>query len=380
MAVNPRSYDDIYNLLKATIQSPSRPNIDFTEGSYFDIMSGAFSLGYQELQRLVLDRFAKTQLQNAQTRGETLENLAIDQYHDGIARPRLTRSVGAVTVTRIAGNTGAIAIALTDEFTADGQKFKPMSAVTIASTSNDSVVLLRAEVGGPAGNVKAGVSWTTTNAKVTAVATSDFQGGANPLSDGDYRIFIKNFIENLQDGTKQGLEGAAKIVPGVADARLVKKLVSVGTLTSTGALETTPTKFNTIINTLYVAGTNGQANEAILELVKRNVNSQLSAGELISFSTATPRVIDWSVDLTFSNSNDAIALSKKRVELQTAFDKAINDLAIGTNFVRTAMATKVLDDNNWRALFTVKTNTPAGDITVGANEKPVAGNVIIEVS
>ena len=32
MAVNPRSYDDVYNLLKATIQSPSRPNIDFTEG------------------------------------------------------------------------------------------------------------------------------------------------------------------------------------------------------------------------------------------------------------------------------------------------------------------------------------------------------------
>ena len=380
MAVNPRSYDDVYNLLKATIQSPSRPNIDFTEGSYFDIMTGAFSLGYQELQRLLLDQFAKTQLQNAQTRGETLENLAIDQYHDGIARPGLTQSVGAVTVTRDTGHMGAVNIEKTATFTADGQDFHPIDAVTLISSANSITVLLRASVGGSAGNVKTGATWKSSVTGVTTTNTADFQGGANPLSDGDYRIFIKNFIENLQDGTKQGLEGSAKIVPGVADAKLVKKLVSVGTLTSAGVLQTTPTRFNTIINTLYVAGTNGQANDAILELVKRNVNNQLSAGEIVTFSSATPQSIDWSVTLTFTSSADAIALSKKRSELKQAFEQAINDLRIGDDFERTAMATKVLTDNNWTGLFTVETSTPAGDITITTNQKPIAGTVTVEIT
>ena len=184
----------------------------------------------------------------------------------------------------------------------------------------------------------------------------------------------------MQDGTKQGLEGAAKIVPGVADAKLVKKLVSVGTLTSAGVLQTTPTRFNTIINTLYVAGTNGQANDAILELVKRNVNNQLSAGEIVTFSSATPQSIDWSVTLTFTSSADAIALSKKRAELKQAFEQAINDLRIGDDFERTAMATKVLTDNNWTGLFTVETSTPAGDITITTNQKPIAGTVTVEIT
>lgn len=53
MAVRPRSYIDIYNLIKSIIQSPNRPDADFTEGSYNDIMTGAYALGYQEHQKLL---------------------------------------------------------------------------------------------------------------------------------------------------------------------------------------------------------------------------------------------------------------------------------------------------------------------------------------
>ena len=380
MAVRPRSYIDIYNLIKSVIQSPNRPDADFTEGSYNDIMSGAYALAYQELQKLLLDRFAKTQLQNAQTRGQDLENLAIDQYHEGIARPGLTTAVGAVTVTRDAGNSDKIEIPITTVFTGGGQSFRPLEAVTILAAADSGVVLLRAVEGGPAGNISSGASWTSDLNEVSITNTEDFQGGANPLSDGDYRVFIKNFIENLQDGTRQGLEGAAKIVPGVQDAALIKQLVSAGTLDSAGALEASPTRFNAVLMTLYVAGVNGKANDAILELVKRNVNNQLSAGEIVTFSSTIPKRIDWSVTLTFASSADALALSKRREALKTAFEQAINDLAIGTDFERTAMATKVLTDNNWASLFSVETSTPAGDVTVGVSEKAIAGTVTVEVS
>ena len=380
MPTNPRSYSEVYDLLRSVIQSPDRPDADISEGSYWDITIGAYSLGYQELQRLLLDRFAKTQLQNAQTRGQGLEDLAVDQYHSGISRPGLTASVGAVTVTRESGNNSIINITLDNTFTADGKEFKPIQAVTILAANNTGTVLLRAEEAGESSNIKASATWTTDVANVTVANPLDFQGGAQPLSDGSYRVFIKNFIENLQDGTRNGLEGAAKLVPGVVDAKLVKKLVSVGTLNSAGALETSPTRFNTIINTLYVAGLSGQANDAVLELVKRNVNNQLSAGEVISFNSAVPKSIGWSVTLNFTSSNDALALAKKRDELKTAFEQAINDLAIGADFNRSAMATKVLTDNNWSGLFTVRTSTPAGDVTVANNEKPVAGDVTVEIT
>ena len=84
--------------------------------------------------------------------------------------------------------------------------------------------------------------------------------------------------------------------------------------------------------------------------------------------------------LTFASSADALALSKRREALKTAFEQAINDLAIGTDFERTAMATKVLTDNNWASLFSVETSTPAGDVTVGVSEKAIAGTVTVEVS
>ena len=380
MAVRPRSYIDIYNLIKSIIQSPNRPDADFTEGSYNDIMTGAYALGYQEHQKLLLDRFAKTQLQNAQTRGQDLEDLAVDQYHEGIARPGLTTAVGAVTVTRDSGNSDKIEIPRTIVFTGGGKSFRPLEAVTILAASESGVVLLEAEEGGPASNITAGAMWTVDIDEVTVTNTEDFQGGANELSDGDYRVFIKNFIENLQDGTRQGLEGAAKIIPGVQDASLIKRLVSVGTLDSSGDLEAAATKFNSVLMTLYVAGTNGKANAAILELVKRNVNRQLSAGEIIAFSSTIPKRIDWSVTLTFTSSADALALSKRREDLKTAFEQAINDLAIGVDFVRTDMSTKVLTDNNWTGLFTVEASIPAGDVTVGATEKAIAGTVTIEVS
>ena len=93
-----------------------------------------------------------------------------------------------------------------------------------------------------------------------------------------------------------------------------------------------------------------------------------------------PKRIDWSVTLTFTSSADALALSKRRDDLRTAFEQAINDLAIGADFERTAMATKVLTDNNWTSLFTVETSTPAGDVTVGVSEKAIAGTVTVEVS
>ena len=200
--------------------------------------------------------------------------------------------------------------------------------------------------------------------------------------DETYRVFIKNFIESVQDGTATGLEGTAKLVPGIFDAKIIRKLVDIGTLDSAGALATGADlfRFKAIRLILYVAGVGNEAvNAALRTVVSNRIKNQLSAGEFLTVSSAAPRSIDWDITLTFTSSVQALALSKKRDELKNAFETAINDLAIGADFDRSALETSVLADNGWTGYFTIQTNTPSGDVTIEQNQKAVAGTVTITV-
>ena len=378
MPVTPKTYQQIYDFIRSKVQARF-PDADFVEGSFNNVTAGAWSLAYQELQALVIQEFAKTYLQNSQTTGSELERLAVDHFHEGAARPQTKKSVGAITITRD-GNNEVIVIEEGQQFSSGELNFVSIEEVTILAGANTGTILVEAVEGGPAGNLEAGQEWSTSIDGVTVSNSDAFQGGADPLNDGEYREFIKNFIESLQDGTTQGLEGAAKIVSGVSDARVIRNLVDVGTLKADGTLRDAPVRFKSIILNLYVSGDNGLANPAILALVRNNVQKQLSAGEIINIQSSVPVSIDWDVTLDFSSTAEALALSSQRRRLEEAFMSAINDLSIGDDFIRADMATKVLTDNNWTNLFTVNTTKPAGDIVINNNQKAVAGRVTIEVT
>ena len=378
MPVTPKTFQDVYNSIRTKVEN-TYPNADFNEGSFNDIYSGALSLAYQELQAYALEQFKKTFFQNPSTTGSDLETLAIDHFHEGAERPGDQKALGTVTVTRKSGNSAQIEIPQNTVFTAREKDYASTSAVTILADNASGSVNVEAVEAGKEGNLPASQTWKTTIENVDVTNTEPFQGGADELNDEQYREFIKNFIESIQDGTATGLEGTAKIVPGVVDAKVIRKLVDVGTLDSSGALKTTGVvKFKAIILNLYVASSGTSAtNSAIRGVVENRVKRQLSAGETISVISAVPQSIDWTVTLTFTSSANALALAKKRDELKQAFEQAINDLDIGADFNRTAMATKVLTDNGWTGYFTIQTNTPAGNVTIAENQKAVAGTITI---
>ena len=381
MPLRPRTFQEIFNILRDRIKQ-DYSDADFAEGSYNDLFLGTASLMYQEFQAYVLDLFRKTWFNNPQNTGSDLEDLAIDHYHDGASRPGATKAFGTVTITREGGNTDQIDVSIGDEFSVGENKYLSLEAVTILAGSNSGSVILEAEEVGESGNLQANQEWSTDIQNVTVTNVEPFQGGAEEPNDEEYRTFIENFVRSIQGGTKQGLEGTALLVPGVSSARLISKLVDVGTLNSAGALASGGDlfRFKAIRMLLYIGGLTGQVNSAIRNLVEREVKKQLSAGEFLAVVSATPIEINWSVDLTFMSSSQALALSQKRAELKAAFEEAINDLNVGENFVRNTVALSVINDNNWSGLFTIATNIPSGDVVIGENQKAVAGTVTIEVS
>ena len=373
-----RSFKEIYDLIKSSVQSVVK-TADFSEGSFDDLYAGAYSLAYQELQTLILEEFAQTLILESKTTGEILDKLARDRYQ--VERPEGVKALGQVTLSR-SGNSDVIVIdPASTRFTVGKIQFAPRAAQTILAASDDVIISLEALEGNLEGNIPANSNWESNIDNVDIANSQPFQGGINTLNDLEFKNYLSNFISSLKDGTREGLEGTAKIVPGVGDAAMIRKLVPVGTLDSAGALETGADlfKFNVVRLVLYITGIEEQINNEVFEEVKRRVNNQLSGGEFVSFQKATPKQINWTVDLTFTSSNDALALSQKRTELKEAFVQAINDLPIGTDFVRADVEASVLSDNNWNGLFSISTSLPSGDITIAANEKAVSGTITITI-
>ena len=312
MPLAPKSYQDVYDLIKTKIQA-SFPDADFNEGSFNDIYGGAIALAYQELQAYSLEQFRKTFFENPANTGEDLETLAVDHFDTGAARPDAQKAIGTLTVTRDSGNNAQITIAAGTVFSANEKDYVARDAVTILAANSSGSVLIEASEAGKAGNQDAGQTWKTSISDVTVTNGEPLQGGTDALNDQEYRDFIKNFILSVQDGTVSGLEGAARLVPGVGDARVIRKLYDVGTLDSAGALKTTGVvKFKAVQLLLYIssAGTSA-ANAALRAAVENKIKEQLSAGETISVLSASPLSIDLNISLTFTSSTQALALATR---------------------------------------------------------------------
>ena len=381
MPLRPRSFQEVYDIIKQRVER-RYSDADFIEGSYNDLYSGGISLIYQELQAYALDLFRKTWITNPQNTGKDLEDLSIDHYHTGAARPVASRSVGVITITRKNSNSDVINVQVGDIFTTEGKNFVSLEALTILGGSPSGTVILQAEEAGVEGNIDAAQNWSSPIGNVDITNTEPFQGGKEILNDEAYRSFIANFVQSIQEGTAQGLEGTAKLVPGVHSAKVIDKLVDVGTLAPDGTLATGGDlfRFGAIRLLMYLGGeTDAPVNSAIRSLVEKNIKAQLSAGEFIRIISAVPKPIDWTVTLTFSSSVESLSLSQRRGELERAFKAAIDDLNVGADFDRMAIANSVLSENNWGGLFTIVTNLPSGEVTIKENEKAVAGTITVNV-
>ena len=389
MPVNVRTYQETYDSIKARIQNDF-PKSDFTEGSFLDVLSGSFSLAYQELQALISQSFSRTFFSDPATTGTFLDRLALDHFYLG--RPTPQKSIGTLRIVRKAGNTKKVDIAKDSIFmTGEDPELEyvvtsdtaTIAAASSASTSVD--VNIEAIEAGARYNLNSNQEWTSSVENITITNSDPIAGGTNALDDEEFRDYIRTFVLSVADGTAAGLEATAELVPGVSDARLLKKLVDVGTLTTAGALETSPKRFKSIEMIMYVAGEGVKANTAIINKVKERVNSQLSAGEVIDIQPANIRSLDVTLTITFTATQNAVRLSTDVDQLKTAIREYINDLAIGTNFVKSTMESTFAQKNGWKdvsgqddLISSVTVDVPAGDITsVAADQKFVAGDNIL---
>ena len=380
--MNPKTFQEHYDILKNEIQRHT-PNADFTEGSLLDVLCGSWALGAVEQQATFLGRFNKTLFSFSALEGADLEALAVDHFYDGAARPQAQGAIGAITITRKSGNTDRISVMQGDQFQSGGQTFEAQELVTILGAANSGVVLLRAVEPGPSGNIPANSEWTSDISEVTIANSEAFQGGYEEMNDTDYRDFIRNFIVSLENGTRRGIEAQARNVSGVEHASVVKILLNVGELNQAGsALKAGGAKFKDIQTKLYVAGSGGVANTALLEEVRFRIEAQVSAEDSIEVLSASPRVIDMTLNLVYDATvSEAVALSKTPDRVKNAFEQGINGLAIGADLDVSSFPGSVISANGWAGYFsTAEVTIPNADVSIDENEKAVAGVVTIQSS
>ena len=389
MPVNIRTYQETYDTIKARIQN-AFPKSDFTEGSFLDVLAGSFSLAYQELQALISQSFSRTFFSDPATTGAFLDRLALDHFYLG--RPEPQKSIGTLNIVRKSGNTEKVDIVKGATFTTgedpELEYIVTSDTATIAAASSASTsvnVNIEAIQAGADYNLNSNQEWTSDTENITITNSDPIAGGTDALDDEEFRDYIRTFVLSIADGTAAGLEATAELIPGVSDARLLKKLVDVGTLATTGALETNPKRFKSIEMIMYVAGEGVKANSAIIEKVKQRVNAQLSAGEVIDIQPARIRELDVTLSITFTATQNAVRLSTDIEQLTTAIRTYINDLDIGTNFIKSTMETTFAQKNGWKdvsgqddLISAVSVKVPAGDITnVATDQKFVAGDNIL---
>ena len=385
MPVNIRTYQETYDSIKARIQN-TFPRSDFTEGSFLDVLSGSFSQAYQELQAIIGQSFSRTFFSDPATTGTYLDRLALDHFY--ISRPTPQKAIGTLRIVRASGNTNKVDIAKDSRFTTGDDpeleyivtsETATIAAASSATTSVD--VNVEAIEAGANYNLSTNQTWESSIDNIVITNSDPIAGGTDALDDEEFRDYIRTFVLSIADGTAAGLEATAELIPGVSDARLLKKLVDVGTLATTGALETNPKRFKSIEMIMYVAGEGVKANSAIIEKVKQRVNAQLSAGEVIDIQPARIRELDVTLTITFTATQNAVRLSTDIDQLKTAIREYINDLTIGTNFIKNTMETTFAQKNGWKdvsgqadLISSVTVNVPAGDITnVATDQKFVAG-------
>jgi len=384
MAVELKTYNDWFTTFKAHVQDQF-PLADFNEGSFWHTFGGALSLAAMELQARSFQEFSWTFFLNPATTAARLETLAEDHFGPGAIRPEAAKAQGVLIVTRKTGDDitpADITVSTEDTFTSRGQRFRPTEEVTSLAAAASFSIPLEAVESGVAGNLATGTDsdWTHSLQDVTVANADPFLGGAETLNDAQYRQFIQDFIVSLQPGTSVGIEASARLISGVESAKVIKELVSVGTLKPDGTLMVTPSKYHTVLPRLYVFGQTTKVNDAVLTLVKQTVTRQLSTGGVMQVLSAQAVEINLKVKCTFQSTTEALALSQNKTALEEGIRRYVNGLAIGTDFVRANFVTGLLTLNGWTGLFTPQVTLPAGDVTINATQKAVLGTLEILVA
>lgn len=387
MAVNLPSQQDLYDLYKNEVQSRTPELTDFEIGAINDAIAGAFSVGGQELVKLVVDLFSKTYINTAhgpEVTGDAddLQLLAVDHFGDSFARPPATKSLGTVSFTRPNADAGDVlitagTIVATDKnANAESQRFSVVADVLMTATAINASV--EAEAAGADGNANPGtvtnIETALTDGSVVVTNSAAMAGGGAEASDTEYREFIRLKVEEIRGATKAAIEAAAQNVAGVEIATAIEDLVPVKEWDIGGGV-TVGDYFTIPRVRLFVADANGTASDPLIANVAVAVDAVRACGVRVQIFAATSLPMDWLATISLNPAGPNFAeLSTDTSSIEETMTQYINDLAIGSDFDRSIARSAIL--NVWgpggtNDLTDFTTDQPTGNIISTVTQKLV---------
>lgn len=345
------SYDDIYAIGKATLQS-KRADLTVNPGDVTDAMvsCGAamadWLVQYQsELQR---KKFIDT------AEGTDLDTLGDD--HFGVLRNGDTFAQVAVTLSRASAGAGAgtipagVTVATASDSLGNRLEYTLDADVTFGGADLTKNGNATCTITGVTGNVSAAAITTIVDSifdsSISVTNAAAAAGGNDAETDAEYRERLRAF-STVAPGTIKGLEYGAQLVSTVRVATVTQN-------TATGEV------------TLYVADGSGGSNAQMISDVNNVLPEWKAAGvhvNVVGGQLDTQNVV---VSLTVRSGTDVAALSPAIVASITQY---MSELGIGDTLYRSgiAAAAKAVSPSN---ILDVDVTTPA------ANVVPTSGYVI----
>lgn len=384
-----KTVQELYDAFILELQARKPELTDTNAGSMNDVLAGTVATAVNEISQVVLDEFRKTFIETAngiEISGnvDELQTLVVDHFGSEFARPGAVKATGTVQFSRpntSAGNVTILAgtvVKTAASASGSSQRFEVVSTVVLTGlTVNASV---RALIAGVDGNVQANkvtvIESSLTDSSVIVNNSASFAGGEAEQNDTEYRETIRNLLKAARGGTLEAIKAKALTVGGVEFADAVEALIYAKEWDIGGGV-TIGDYFAIPRARLYIADSNGTASQALIDDVKAAVKTVRAAGVLVEVLGATPFALNWSVSIVLNPAGPNYStLQTDTTMIKDVMTKYINDLAIGADFVRSSAKSYLLSQFS-SDLAGLTIVSPAGDISVDAEEKLIPGTMAV---
>jgi hypothetical protein len=374
MAVEIKSAQELYDIGRAEAELRSDDRLsDWNEGSIADIIVGVTMTLADEVINLMLDRYNKTYIDNAE--GADLDRLGKD--HWDLLRQGASKSTGTLTFSRASASAGDVLIVagltVRTDTQPDGSVIKFVTTEQQTMTGLTVDVAAECDTAGVIGNVDAGtislISDALPDPSITVTNAAPFAGGQDAESDSEYRESIKDQARIIRGATRKAVEARARKVPGVANASIHEQYVAVRAWDEALSTPFGPV-FKMLKPTLFVSDSSGNASTAMKVAVRAAIEDTRAAGVYFRVDGGIKTDLTIVVEITFDAGASPDLEADATPILQTLIEY-VNALPAGALFDRSLAEAAVLaiwgpTGNGQLTDFQIV--TPVGDVQADENE------------
>lgn len=224
------TFDAVYELGRAEVQSRRPALTDWNEGSANDAYVGAGAVMADEVIRVVVNGFAALFVDTAER--SDLDDLALDRFN--LTRIPEVASIGTLRFTRSSGvDRIEIPIGTRVQATVNGIVVVVETTVVgeIPASTSSGDVPAQCQDAGPSGNLEENTLTTILDAipddtQASVTNLERFAGGDVEETDPEFRARIRRYFQTLRKGTVPALQAGATSVPGVQFATIDESFIA----------------------------------------------------------------------------------------------------------------------------------------------------------